>query len=296
MRNIFLFLLLVSIVPRAAAQQKTGLDVQGHRGARGLLPENTIPAMIEAVRLGVTTLELDVVISADQQVVVSHEPWMNAEICLDTNGQELSTNQGKRLNLYQMNYADIVAYDCGSKAHSRFPKQQNMPVPKPLLRELIEAVERYCQEHKLPAVHFNIEIKSSLAGDGKYHPEPNLFAELVMQQVFKTGLTGRTIIQSFDVRPLQYINQKNYPVRIAYLVESQINFQQAIRELGFIPHTYSPYYKLVNKKLMQYAAQTGMQVIPWTINEPADMRKAIEQGVAGIITDYPDILLELLKE
>ncbi|MDP2187341.1 MAG: glycerophosphodiester phosphodiesterase family protein [Sphingobacteriaceae bacterium] len=288
-----LLLLCFSIPVFMQAQPK--IDVQGHRGARGLYPENSIPAMLAALNLGVNTLELDVVISKDRLVVVSHEPWMNSEICLDANGREISSSKGKQLNLYELNYNEIANYDCGSKGNSKFLQQQKMPVPKPLLSELITAVERHCREYKLPPIRYNIEIKSQLATDGKYHPAYDTFAELVLQVLAKANVMNRTTIQSFDVRPLQYINGKDYPVQIALLTELQLQPEKAIQSLGFIPTIYSPNYKFVTPKLMDYARQVGMQVIPWTVNEPEDMQKMLDLGVSGIITDYPNVLVELLK-
>ncbi|MBA4304849.1 MAG: glycerophosphodiester phosphodiesterase [Sphingobacteriaceae bacterium] len=293
-RSAVLFLAL-SLFVMLAAYAQSPLDVQGHRGARGLMPENTIPAMLEAVRLGVTTLELDVVITADKQVLVSHEPWMNPEICLDPAGQELSTSKSKQVNIYSLSYDETTTYDCGSKGNSRFPEQQKIPVHKPLLADVFQAVERYCKEHKKAGVQYNIEIKSSPVGDDKQHPAPEEFADLVLAEIAKAGLLARTTIQSFDMRPLRYLNNKNSPVKLALLIESQPNYEGAIRELGFIPTIYSPYFKLVNKKLLSYAAQTGMKVIPWTVNETDDMRRMLELGVDGIITDYPNRLLELLR-
>lgn len=290
------FALFVLVLSMQLAFAQRSVDVQGHRGARGLMPENTIPAMIEAVRLGVTTLELDVVITADQQVLLSHEPWMNADICLDANGQELSGSKGKQINIYTLTYDEIITYDCGSKGNSRYPEQQKIPVHKPLLADVFQAVERYTKEHKLAPVQYNIEIKSTAASDGKQHPEPERFADLVLAEVAKAGLYSRTTIQSFDMRPLQYLNSKNAPVKMALLVESQTNYEAAIRELGFIPTIYSPNYRLVNKKLMAYAAQIGMKVIPWTVNDTDDMRRMLDFGVDGIITDYPNRMLNLLRE
>lgn len=288
-----LLILCFSIPIFMQAQPK--IDVQGHRGARGLYPENSIPAMLAALNMGVNTLELDVVISKDRLVVVSHEPWMNSDICLDANGRDLSSSKGKQLNLYELNYNEIANYDCGSKHNSKFPQQQKMPVPKPLLSELIAAVERHCREYKLPPIRYNIEIKSQLATDGKYHPAYDTFAELVIEVLAKANVMNRTTIQSFDVRPLQHINGKDYPVQIALLTELQLQPEKAIQSLGFIPTIYSPYYKLVTPKLLDYAKQVGMQVIPWTVNDPEDMEKMLQLGVDGIITDYPNVLIELLK-
>jgi len=290
-----LFVVFLSLVFHHSVLAQSPLDVQGHRGARGLMPENTIPAMLEALRLGVTTLELDVVITADQQVLLSHEPWINADICLDASGQELSSSKGKQINLFALTYEEITAFDCGSKGNSRFPEQQKIPVHKPLLADVFQAVERYSKEHKRNPVQYNIEIKSSASGDEKQHPSPEIYAELVLAEIAKAGVQNRTIIQSFDPRPLQYLNTKNAPVKLALLVESQTNFEAAIRDLGFVPTIYSPNYRLVNKKLMQYAAQIGMKVIPWTVNETDDMRRMLELQVDGIITDYPNRLIELLQ-
>lgn len=270
-------------------------DLQGHRGARGLMPENTIPAMIKAIELGVTTLELDVVITADRQVLVSHESWINADICLDSNGREMSSSRGKQLNIYQLPYNDIVTFDCGSKKVSRFPDQEKRPVHKPLLHDLIEVCERYTRERRLPAVRYNIEIKSSPAGDRKDHPLPDEFADLVLRVIQQRNISDRTTIQSFDIRPLQYLHQLNTPVKLAYLTENEEELAVITQKLGFIPDYLSPYFKWVDKSLVDACHQMNMLVLPWTVNEKADMEKLIKMGVDGLITDYPDRAQEVLR-
>lgn len=290
----FLLLLCILQLQSEIARSQAPIDLQGHRGARGLYPENTIPAMLAAVDMGVTTLELDVVISKDRQVVVSHEPWINSDICFDTTGQVMSGNDKQR-NMYAMDYQEIARYDCGSKVYNRFPQQQKMRVHKPLLSDLIAAVEQYCRENGKAPVHYNIEIKSQPETDGQFHPTPDTFAVLVLDVLAKAEVMPRTTIQSFDLRPLQYIHAKAYPVQIAYLTERQRQPQKAIEALGFVPHIYSPYYKLVTPKLMNYAKEVGMRVIPWTVNAPDAMQQMLELGVDGIITDYPNVLVDLLK-
>lgn len=288
----FLLFLLFFQLSNTLAQAP--FDLQGHRGARGLWPENSLPGMLEAVRLGVTTLELDVVITADSQVVLSHEPWMNPSICLAADGAKLSPAEGKQRSIFQMTYAELRRYDCGSQGHPLFPEQQKMQVHKPLLRELFEAVEAYTRAQQLPPVHYNIEIKSLAGEEGFHRPALATYVDLVVQQIQAAGLTERCIIQSFDPAALRYLRAQHPPLRLAYLVESKLNHKAALKALGFVPDVYSPYHKLLRPALLRYAKKHGMLVIPWTINAPADMQRAIALGVDGIITDYPDRLLDVL--
>ncbi len=280
--------LLYACQPTRTTDIMTQTDIQGHRGARGLMPENTIPAFLKALELGVNTLELDVAVSKDKQVVVSHEPWFSHEICLKQDGTPITEEEEKSFNLFQMNYNEIYRYDCGSKPHPRFPEQQKIQVHKPLLSEVIEAAEAYVQQHKLAPVHYNIEIKSSPEGDGLYHPTPELFTDLVMQVVQTKGIFARTNLQSFDVRPLQVAHTKYPNMVLALLVENEDGYKENIARLGFTPPIYSPYYKLVDQALMDWARKEDIKVIPWTVNDPGDAKKLIELGVDGIITDYPD--------
>lgn len=280
------------------AAQTPRFDVQGHRGARGLLPENTIPSMLEAVRLGVTTLELDVVMTGDQQILVSHEPYMNPEICLDPYGRTLDPTTPKAINLYRIPFDQIRQYDCGSKVHPRFPEQRLMPVYKPLLSELFAAVEQYTQELSLSPVRYNIEIKSVAGQDNISQPTPSVFADAVLAEIARAGLGGRCMIQSFDARPLQYINRNrgNQRIPLAFLVEEGKDAAIHLKELGFMPAVYSPLFHLLDKKKVDQLHKQGIRVVPWTVNEIRDMELLIDMGVDGIITDYPDRLIKLVRE
>jgi glycerophosphoryl diester phosphodiesterase len=260
------------------------------------MPENTIPAFLKALELGVTTLEMDAVITKDHQVVLSHEPFLSHEICRTAEGREITEATEKQYNLYRMTYAELQRCDCGSKSHPRFPNQQKMVVHKPLLSEVIHAVEAYCKAHQLPPVQYNIETKSDPTGDGVFHPAPEAFVDLLMEVVQRQGISNRTIIQSFDSRTLQWMHKKYPKVRLALLVENLRGPKLNIHRLGFTPAIYSPNYPLVNPTLMKYARSKGMQVIPWTVNEPADIRKLLAMPVDGIISDYPDRVLKVLNE
>lgn len=281
-------ILLLFMATGVSAQYIPRFDVQGHRGARGLRPENTIPAFITALDEGVTTLEMDVVISKDKQVVVSHEPWMSAEICLDSTGKSYLQKDEKRFNIYQLNYEYIRAFDCGSKVNQRFPHQQKMPVSKPLLEDVIIAVEEHIRNYSHYEVDYNIEIKSSTEGDKKYHPAIEEFSDLVYNLLDQYLPLERVVIQSFDFRVLRYWH-KTYPeIRLAALVENTRSIDTNLDDLGFKPSIYSPYYKLLNKQKVDYLHSKKIRVIPWTVNEESEMLAFKGMGVDGFITDYPD--------
>ena len=185
-------------------------DKQGHRGSRGLMPENTIPAMQKAIDLGVTTLEMDVVISKDNQVVVSHDPYFSADITTTPEGAALTKEEAAKRLLYAMPYDSIQKYDVGLKPHAGFPRQQKLAVHKPLLRDLIAASEKYAKEQGKAPLWYNIETKIKKSGDGKAHPAPEPFVDLLVGVVQESGIASRTIIQSFDIRTLQVVHRK-YP-------------------------------------------------------------------------------------
>ncbi|ARA94867.1 glycerophosphodiester phosphodiesterase [Rhodothermaceae bacterium RA] len=273
-------------------------DLQGHRGARGLLPENTMPAFRRALELGVTTLEMDVVISKDGQVVVSHEPWFSGTICTQPDGTPVPVEDERRFNLYALPYAEIARYDCGSRRHPRFPRQQPVPAVKPLLKDVIAMAEAYVAETGRPPVHYNIETKSTPEGDGLYHPEPERFTRLLYDVLVETGIKDRSIIQSFDVRTLQVVRRLDPALRLALLVgrEADAGVDGNLERLGFTPALYSPDYRLVDAALVEAVHARGMQLIPWTVNDLDEMRRLKALGVDGLITDYPDVGVQLLAE
>lgn len=271
------------------------MDIQGHRGARGLFPENTIHGFIEAIKIGVTTLELDVVISKDMQVVVSHEPWMNCDICSLPGGSPVIDIDKSHHNLYQMNYDEIKTYDCGKRGNPRFLKQQKMPAFKPLLSDMITAVEDFVSTNKYAPVYYNIETKCTKEGDNIFHPEPTVFAQLLYDVLIQKKINDRAYVQSFDLRTLQYLKQINADVKLVLLIENQDSFESNISRLGFIPDVYSPMQQLVNAELVKQCHDKNMLLIPWTVNDEKQMLLFKTLGVDGLISDYPDVAVSLLK-
>jgi glycerophosphoryl diester phosphodiesterase len=271
------------------------IDIQGHRGARGLFPENTITSFIEAIKLGVDTLEMDVVISKDSQVVVSHEAWMNDMFCTRPDGKEVEANSKNKYNLYKMTYAEIAKYDCGIRGNKEFPLQKKLAEHKPLLADVIKKVEVFTHENELYPIKYNIEIKNEEGEDNIFNPEPKIFVELVYNEIEKQKITERTNLQSFDVRILQEIKKKDAIIQMALLVENEDGLEINLQRLGFIPNTYSPDFYLVDSLLVQKVRAKKMKLIPWTVNEIADIKKMITLDVDGIISDYPNRVIETIK-
>ena len=270
-------------------------DLQGHRGCRGELPENTIPAFLRAIDAGVTTLEMDVVVTSDHQVLVSHEPYMSHHICKTSSGESISKRDERNHNIYKMTAADAKRYDCGMTVNKRFPDQKKMKVGKPLLTEVIDSVESYLAEKGLPQVNYNIEIKSSQKEDAIFHPVPEVFAELLMKVVKENRIEHRTWLQSFDVRILQNLKNTGANVKLGLLVENIRGVQFNLRKLGFVPDMYGPWYRLLRKKDIALLHEKGIRVIPWTVNNPKIFTRLKQWGVDGIITDYPTKMVTIVN-
>jgi glycerophosphoryl diester phosphodiesterase len=285
--------LLSACTPRTAntpaMDHTTTFDWQGHRGARGLVPENTVPSFLKALEFPlVSTLELDVVVSKDRQLIVSHEPWISHEICSHAVGKAVQKSEEETLNIYQMTATEIAAFDCGSRGHTRFPEQTAMPAYKPTLKEVVKAVEDYCAARNRPLPQYNIEIKSSPEWDEVKTPAPAVFARLAVEEIRRLGIAGRTCVQSFDPRSLREVHSLAPELVTALLVENLRGLEENVKELGYTPTIYSPYFKLVNAETVKNAHAKKMRIIPWTVNETAEMQALIRLGVDGIITDYPN--------
>ncbi len=266
-------------------------DWQGHRGARGLLPENTIPSFLKALDFpAVRTLELDVVISKDSQIVISHEPWMSSGICSHPDGRPVTKEEEEQLLIYQMTYEEVKSYDCGSRGNEKFPDQQAMKTYKPLLSEMVAAVDEKAKTQGLRLPHYNIEIKMKPDWDGKKTPSPKDFVYILMKEISRLGISDRVCVQSFDVRPMQILHQFAPDLTTAFLVSNEDGVQTNLEKLGYVPDVYSPYYQLVTANMVQIVHDKGMRLIPWTVNEPAIMDSLITLGVDGIITDYPNLI------
>jgi len=282
--------LLFSGILFAQDKKKIERDIEfhGHRGARGLMPENTIPAFIKAIDLGVTAVELDVVVSSDRLVVVSHDHYFSKTFCITPNGDKIK-NENKHI-LYKKKYDEIIEYDCGCVGHPKYPHQKKISAYKPLLTEVIDTIESYIIAHKKTPVIYNIEIKTK---GTKYHPPTLDFVKIVHNAIASRGIEDRVIIQSFNHNVLGIVKKEMPLVKTLLLVLNLRTVKGNLKKLGFVPNYYSPYYRLVSKRTIKRAHDRGMKLVTWTVNKEKKIHKLIDNGVDGIMTDYPNLINEL---
>lgn len=277
-----------SLVSLILINSAFAFDWQGHRGARGLYPENTIGAMEEALKYPVTTLELDVVVSKDMKVVVSHEPWMSEEFCQNPEGKRV---KGRENNLYKMTYEEIQRFDCGSIPHPRFPQQKKVREGKPLLDRLLTESEQMLRKLNREKLQYNIEIKSTVEDerDG-FQPDYKTFTDLVVKTIQAQLKNDKFVLQSFDWRVLRYLHEKYPDIQLSALIETEVNPQENLKTLGFNPQIFSPDFTLLKKEHVAAFHALNIKVIPWTVNTVPEMEKLIGMNVDGIITDYPNLI------
>ncbi len=297
-----------------------GFDVQGHRGARGLKPENTLPAFETALDLGVTTLELDLHLTADGVVVVRHDPEIDRDKCgldpeaaVDTPDPDSLIVQGPKLMISNLTFEQVKAYRCDRNPDPDvFPKQNSDPTTLAgddyrivSLIELIDFVEAYsrsdsksaAQRENASLVQFNVEMKRrpdipKLINDGFDGVNPGPFEIAILELVKERGLAGRVIIQSFDHRSLWAIRSIDDDIRLAALIRPGLSAEPAdLAAKG--ANIWSPSARTITPSILDQAHEAGMAVIPWTVNEPEEMRRLIEMGVDGLISDRPDLLVNL---
>jgi len=241
---------------------------------------------------GVDVIEMDVVISKDKKVVVSHEPFMASLYILQPDGKSILKNEERNFNLYQMDYEVIQQFDAGSKINPKFLQQQKIKTYKPLLSEVISVVENFTKKHQLPSVKYNIEIKSEVEDYGIFQPEPEEFVHLVTQVLKDHQIENRVILQSFDIQILEVIHQQYPFFTLAYLVEDGETTAN-LKKLSFTPSIYSPHYALLSSQKVKKLQQQGIKVIPWTVNTTKDLQQMMEFGVDGIISDYPELAINI---
>ena len=237
------------------------------------------------------------VVSADYQIVVSHEPWMNPRTTTAPNGAIMERQEAANVNLYQLPYSEIRRYDCGLRADPGFPEQVSMPAHKPLLREVFAAVEAHAQRLGVRPVGYSVEVKSSPAGDGVYHPTPAFFMQLVLADLRDAGVMARTTLLSFDARILLEAHGACPGLATCLLLEKEQPWFASIRQLGFLPTVLGPDFTTVTPEAVMALRSTypGLALVPWTVNETHDMALLRRLEVDGITTDFPDRLIRMLQ-
>ena len=292
-------------------------DLQGHRGARGLAPENTLPAFAAALSLGVSTLELDTSITKDGVVVVSHDARLNPDIARGTDGRWLNppTRAVRELTLDDLGHYDVGRIKPGSEYSYRFPDQKRADkVYIPTLAQVFQLARRAGNSE----VRFNIEIKTSPTSPGDTLA-PEDFAKALLAAIEREGMAARVTVQSFDWRALKAVQALAPAIPTSYLSSQQRSRDNIaagepkgspwtagvqFSEHGSIPKMvktaggaiWSPYYPELSAELVKEAHALGLKVIPWTANQTEDMARLIDWGVDGLITDRPDFLRDVMAQ
>lgn len=302
----------------ALTAQAHAFDLQGHRGARGLAPENTLEAFALALSIGVTTLELDLAMTKDNVLVVSHDRRLNPDHTRGSDGKFLDKEGPpiRSLTLAELKQYDVGQLKPGTAYAASFPEQKPADGARiPALTELFDLVKRAGAEH----VRFNIETKITPTS-GNETPEPEMFADALAEVVRKSELTARVTIQSFDWRTLKAMQRIAPEIERVCLTAEALTFDTIKRGeagpspwlagldiddfAGSVPRlvqaagcaVWSPLHRNAKEDDVAAAKALGLKVIPWTVNERADMERLIALRVDGIITDYPDRLRAVMAE
>ena len=269
------------------------VDVQAHRGGAGLMPENTIEAMKHALDLGVNTLELDLQVSQDGQIVVSHDPYFHSRYAIRPDGSYVEADDEKEY-IYTMPYSEVAKYDVGSRPSEVWPEKACIKTVKPLASDLIDFVENYVKEKGLSPVRYNIEIKSKDAkGEGQNWPTYDRFVSECCKFLHSKHLGDRLVVQSFDVRALNYMHEKYPEFILSYLVDAKApDFDTYMGMLEFTPQWLSPHHSITDEELVKKCHEKGMKIVPWTVDAPEDIKRILDLKVDAIISNYPDRVLE----
>jgi glycerophosphoryl diester phosphodiesterase len=272
------------------SQTTPAFDLQGHRGARGHAPENTLPGFERALAIGVDTLELDVGVTRDAVVVIHHDRRLNADLARGPDGNWISAPGP---TIHSLTFAELQRYDVGRiRPGSEYAKQ--FAHQKPLDGTRIPRLAELFELAKGSTVRFNIETKiSAEAPDETPAPEP--FARALLAEVRKAGVERRTTIQSFDFRTLAVVQREAPGVSTAYLTSGKKGdaIPRMVHEAKGV--IWSPSFRDLDARALAAARALGVRVIPWTVNEPADIARILDMKVDGIISDYPDRVREALK-
>ena len=271
-------------------------QVHGHRGCTGPHPENTVPAFLSATATGCQWLEMDVVITGDDHPVISHEAWMDHDICRDPQGRSFTEEEGRAINIFKLPLVEVQRFGCVPRGAKAAVPKDAADWHKPTLAEVVRAVDQFARHAGTVAPGFNIEVKSEPALYKVHQPEPRVFAQLVLRDVLALGLAERCIIQSFDIAVLEEVHARAPHIPLALLVDNTDGVAENLDRLGFVPTFYSLSLATANAHVSAELRNRGIGMLVWTVNGQTDMERMLRLGVDGIITDHPAIAMKLIAE
>lgn len=257
----------------------------GHRGCRGIMPENTIPAFQKAIELGADGIEWDVVVNKDKQLVISHEPFFQSSYCLDSNGNEIKNESD--FNIYNLTQEQIEKFDCGSKGNSKYPDQEKFKVSKPTVQEAFKILNL---ENKT----LLFEVKSEEKEYGKTQPYPEDFVQIILKEVENYKWKDNIVFMSFDSNIINEINKQNSSLKCVYLTYSPfVSLKKSLKDLDFKPYAVGMFHPTISKKEIKYAHENNIKVFAWTVNKEKDASHLKNLGIDALITDFPNIFLKI---
>lgn len=269
--------------------------VHAHRGGAALYPENTILAMTHAAAIGVPVMELDLHVTKDSMVVVSHDAFLNHVKVLTPQGETIPASKDRDYKIYAMTYDSLRRYDVGSLPNPAYPGRKNVKCCVPLVTDLIDSVELLTKSNGIAPVSYNIEIKSDPLKDGIYSPDYRAFADLCMKVLLSKKLGDRLLVQCFDVRTLNYLHEKYPNVRLSYLVEDKnATFEELMSRLNFVPQVYSPESDMLTEEIAVKVREKGMELAPWTVDDKPEVERLKKLGIDAIISNQPDSVMRWL--
>jgi glycerophosphoryl diester phosphodiesterase len=264
--------------------QVSNPKIFGHRGCRGMLPENSIEGFQKAIDLGVDGIEFDVVVNKDKQIVISHAPYMEKKYCLMPDRGRIK--QEKEFNLFQMTQMEIEQFDCGSKYHPNFPEQKKLKTYKPLLQELFSKVD-------FSEVMILFEIKSEKRYYGKYQPQPDEYVDIILKEVSNYVHRKNIVFMSFDSNIINELHNRAPQYKLVYL--TYVPFKSvkiSIKNLIIKPYAIGMYNPTISKREIKKAHELGIAVFAWTVNSYKGFERLKRYGIDGIITDYPGAFIK----
>jgi glycerophosphoryl diester phosphodiesterase len=271
---------MLILTPFCAYNQSDSVRIYGHRGCRGLLPENSIEAFKKAIELEVYGVEWDVVVNKDKQLVISHEPYFNADFCLDSNN--VAVRDESKFNMYELTQAEIEQFDCGSRGNTNYPEQQKTKTVKPLLKTVFAEVD-------FSKTEILFEIKSEKKEYGISQPFPTEFATLILNEVNQFEYKEQIVFMSFDAEMLNVLHTIAPEYRYVYLTYLPAkSAKQFLKEIDFNPYALGMLHITITKRKVKQLRTLGIETFAWTVNKNEDAKKLKEIGVNGLITDYPD--------
>ena len=268
--------LLLSLILSSSIMGQSDYKIFGHRGCRGIYPENTIEGFKKAISLGVDGIELDIVVNKNQELVISHESYIDTNYCLTTKIDE------KNLNIFKMNVTEIQKIDCGSKFIKEFPNQLKIKEKKPTYKEFKKELNDYNGD-----ILFEIKCEYNLVNE--YFPEYENYARIIFDETRYSKHLDNIYFMSFDFRILNELFKIMPNSKYIYL-SSNKDFRQEMKLLNFDPFGVGIDFNIINQEIIDFVHNKKQIIYGWTVNDKDNCKTLTSMGIDGVITDYPNII------